>query len=184
MDDLITLVFWGVLILVGILSGRKKKRAEAARRQKPQVRVQRPPRLEAPRTARRPTPPRVQAERVPAPRAPARPPTSEPTRRKDLAEELMQFLQGQIAPEPERPAPPQPVAAPESFPEARSLEAAEPARAKSHELFHEKYMDEAPVLAGPKSKTYRRARLELNKKSLKHAFIMKEVLGPPKGLEP
>lgn len=75
--------------------------------------------------------------------------------------------------------------------EAKSLETLEPAGGKSHERFHELYMREAkmaksqrPEASEPYEDVERRmARLELSRRKLQQAFIMKEILGPPKGME-
>jgi hypothetical protein len=90
----------------------------------------------------------------------------------------MDLLQGRVA----EPAPaPAPLPEPE---EAVSLEALEPDRAEEHDRFHKEYVEPPPPVPGRRrAESYRRARLELSRKGLRQAFIMKEVLGPPKGLD-
>jgi hypothetical protein len=74
------------------------------------------------------------------------------------------------------------VAAPEPE-EAMSLEVTEPDAEQRHQEFHDLYVEQPPVERLSKPEVFRRAQLELSKASLRHAFVMKEVLGPPKGLE-
>jgi len=133
--------------------------------------------------------------------------------KRELAEELLTFLQSQATPEPE----PEPVAVvPEVDDEARSLETYEPAGEESHERFREKYVDVVPeespyeVDESPADRPYavtdtpverpylvedatsprpyavtetHKDKRRLTRSELRHAFVMKEVLGPPKALE-
>ena len=176
MDDLISLVFFGALILLSLLSGKKKKKRQQ-QQQRPRVTRPTPERIERERAGRVPQESQRPVRRSPA-QAKAAEPQAEP---KDLASELMKLLQGQMTPEPEpQRAPPEP----EPYDEAESLEELEISSTERHEEFHEKYFDE-PAIQPKKLRAaaYRRARIEFNNKSLRHAFVMKEVLGPPKGLE-
>jgi len=88
---------------------------------------------------------------------------------------------------PELVPPPEPVVV--EVPE--SLETLEPAGEESHRRFHDLYMDQpspGDLTEERDDRPYeepaaRRKRLELTRKKLQHAFIMKEIIGPPKGIE-
>jgi hypothetical protein len=67
--------------------------------------------------------------------------------------------------------------------EAVSLEVLQPDTAERHQRFHDLYVGQPLGEKPSEPKVFRRAQLELSKRSLKQAFVMKEVLGPPKGLE-
>lgn len=67
--------------------------------------------------------------------------------------------------------------------EAVSLETIEPDTEERHRKFHDLYVSESPGKKRTKAGVFRGAQLELSKRSLRHAFVMKEVLGPPKGLD-
>ena len=95
----------------------------------------------------------------------------------------MQLLQGRL---PEPKASERAIPSPEELPEpeeARSLETLEEAGTTSHKRFHDLYMEPAPIMEKPKRDRFTRARLELRGRSLREAFVLKEVLGPPKGME-
>ncbi len=95
----------------------------------------------------------------------------------------MQLLQGRLPePKPSERAVPPPPELPEPE-EARSLETLEEAGAATHKRFHELYMKPAPAVEVLKRDRFQKARLELRGKSLREAFVLKEVLGPPKGME-
>ncbi|UCG89149.1 MAG: hypothetical protein JSW71_11670, partial [Gemmatimonadota bacterium] len=57
--------------------------------------------------------------------------------------------------------------------------------------FHDLYVDEQPEPEPPEKphvrpyedRAERTERLQLTRKKLQHAFIMKEIIGPPKGIE-
>jgi hypothetical protein len=180
-DDLVQLLLFGAIILFGIFGSRKKKSQQMQKR-RPQPRPQRP-RVELPE--RRPVSPPATAR--------------SPQRRRGLAEELFEALRQQME-EPQRPEvveppppPPPPAPLPPPMEEAVSLEVLEPAGEASHRRFHDLYMDQQPA---PKrspdrhrderayeDRTARKKRMELTRNRLQHAFVMKEIIGPPKGLE-
>jgi hypothetical protein len=190
-EDLIQLLFFAALIMFALL-GRKKKKPPL--QQKP-----RPPRVQ-PR-------PRPQREVSDAARVEPQRASSEPAKQKSLAEELFKMLQGQVEgvePEPTPPAP-EPVVFAE---EAQSLETLEPAGTTSHQRFHDLYIEELPSEPEPQphvepyreelpseperqphvapyrdQAAARKEQFEFTRKKLQRAFILKEVLGPPKGLE-
>ncbi len=161
MEDLVQLVFFGLLILFGVLSSRKKKKKPPAARPKPRVQQPRPAR-----------PVRERANATAAsPGAQSR-------------SELMQLLQGRVAEPTPPPVRTPPAVQPEPDVEALSLEELEPDRAARHERFHELYVKPPqPTALTRRVASFHRARLELSRKGLRRAFIMKEVLGPPKGLD-
>jgi len=178
MDDLVNLIIIGLVALFALMSGKKRKKPPPAPPPRRPVRAARPTPQERPRpvsTAVR--------DRKPVAGVPDRAKTAEPARPRDLAEELLQFLQGRVPQtQPAAPAVTPPEALPEPD-EARSLERLEGADAETHKRFHELYMEPAPALDAPKSGRFTKARLELRGKSLREAFVLKEVLGPPKGME-
>ena len=176
MDELIQLLLFAAIILFALF-GRKKKPQQT---QKPR------PRPQAPR-------PRLRTD-VPARQAAAsEPAAARPARRRGLAEDLFEMLQQHMeapqpraAPQLEMAPPPEPVAV--EIPE--SLETLEPAGEESHRRFRERYVEptSGDVTRERKDKPYeepaeRRRRLELTRKKLQHAFVMKEIIGPPKGMQ-
>ena len=74
------------------------------------------------------------------------------------------------------------VAEPE-YEEAVSLETIEPDIEERHGEFHDRHVTQRLVDMPSKAQVFSRVQLELSKRGLRHAFVMKEVLGPPKGLE-
>jgi len=99
------------------------------------------------------------------------------------------MLQQQVEPVEREipPAPPEPAFI-EREPE--TLETLEPAGTTSHDRFHELYVEELPDESPPQphvepysDRAERKERLALTHKKLQNAFIMKEILGPPKGIE-
>ena len=169
MDDLFTLIVFALFVLFGLMSSAKKKRPPQAPRPKPPTSV--------------PTPaPTRPARDLPSRREPERVQVEKPGR--TLAEELLELLKQQAEPEtaaPPVPEPYRPVLLPDLDDEARPLESLEPLSAESHEEFHERYVAAAqpPEPAGEK----RRERRPLTQKELRRAFVMKEILGPPRGLQ-
>jgi hypothetical protein len=96
----------------------------------------------------------------------------------------MQLLQGRVAEPTPPPVRTPPALQPEPDVEALSLEELEPDRAARHEKFHELCVKPPqPTALTRRAVSFHRARLELSRKGLRRAFIMKEVLGPPKGLD-
>jgi hypothetical protein len=193
-EDLVQLLFFAALILFGLLgSARKKKKGQ-------QVQARRPPVRRPPVERRVPSGESGRAEASgPAP----------PPRKRSIAQELFDLLQERIEEPPAGPQAPrrarEPVVVEQ---EPQSLETLEPAGGKSHERFHELYVSEAETIKPYEQQTAkpykqetakpykheaakepdedaedRKARLELSRRKLQQAFIMKEVLGPPKGLD-
>jgi hypothetical protein len=185
-DDLGQLIFVVLFILFGLISSSKKKS-----RPKPRVR-EIPPSEDG-----RPLPTEVPgyADKMVRPK-------------RALAEELLAVLQGQPEPESELV-----VVLPEVDDEACSVETLEPAGAETHKRFRERYVDvvlkESPdaveETATPRPYAIKATRpylveeattpqpyavhstskrkKQLTRSELRHAFVMKEVLGPPKALE-
>ncbi len=181
MEDLIQLLFFAALIMFGLLARKKKKPPIV---QKPRPRQVQP----------RPRPERSVADAAPVAESRAE---SEPARQRGLAEELFKMLQQQVEPVEREmpPAPPEPAFF-EREPE--TLETLEPAGTTSHDRFHELYVEELPDESPPQphdesppqphvepysDRAERKERLALTHKKLQNAFIMKEILGPPKGIE-
>ncbi len=180
MDDLFTMVLFGVFILFGLLSAaRKKKRPPGPSPGRPRrPRTVAPPRPRVPRSPAGPVA-RTGAQRPrTAPPTLARPRPETPGR--GLAEELFDLLRGQVEQRVEdKPVivePPEPVA------EARSLETLEPEGRASHERFHDLYVDETPTPPPGRVEVRRRFRIGISHRRLRDAIVMNAVLGPPKGL--
>ncbi|MEJ2239988.1 MAG: hypothetical protein P8X82_16985 [Gemmatimonadales bacterium] len=184
MDDLFQLLFFAALILFGLLgSARKKKKGQ-------QVQPPRRPPVRRPPVERR-EPAREATRAQSSASAP-------PPRQRSIAQELFELLQERVDVEPPPPPVMEPVVAED---EAKSLETLEPAGGKSHERFHELYVSEeettkpyerktaTPYKQEKGSESYgehiddRKTKLELSRRKLQQAFIMKEILGPPKGME-
>jgi hypothetical protein len=183
-DELIQLLLFAAIILFGIF-GRKKKKPQQAQRPRPRPQQPRPrPRTEMP----------ARPSAISEAGAPGATATRTPAKPRGLAEELFHMLQQQME-APQRVEPPKPERVPLPEPvvveEAESLETLEPAGEASHRRFHDLYMDQPPsadLTQEPVDKPYeepaaRRKRLELTRQKLQHAFIMKEIIGPPKGME-
>ena len=173
MEDLIQLLFFAALIMFGLLARKKKKPPIV---QKPRPRQVQP----------RPSPERRVAEAAPVAESRAE---SEPARQGGLAEELFKMLQQQVEPVEREipPAPPEPAFIEREF---ETLETLEPAGTTSHDRFHELYVEELPDESPPQphvapysDRAERKERLALTRKKLQNAVIMKEILGPPKGIE-
>lgn len=183
MDDLVQLIFFGLLILFGLLSGRRKKKKT------PPVQTRARPRTPPPSTVR-PDRAAAAAPRAALPegaaagqRGSTSPVSAEPPPRpRDLAQELFDLLQGRGPVQTSEPRHAVAVTEPEPE-EAVSLEVLEPDTAARHREFHDRYVGQPPGEKPSEPKVFRRAQLELSRRSLKQAFVMKEVLGPPKGLE-
>jgi len=118
--------------------------------------------------------------------------TARPRQQRGIAQELLEVLPERVEIEPPAPPPPPPAMEPVVVEdEAQSLETLEPAGGKSHERFHERYMREEETAKRRKPETIepyeeleeREARMKLSRRGLQQAFIMKEILGPPKGME-
>ncbi len=194
MEDLFQILFFAALILFGLLGNARKKKKGRQVQQRPRVRQ--PP-------VERPEPPRGATRAQSSDTAP-------PARQRSIAQELFELLQERVEVEPAPPPPPAPapVTEPVIFEdEAQSLETLEPAGGKSHERFHDLYLAEkekiepyrlkVPERRGEETAMRRReetaipyedveqrkARLELSRHRLQQAFIMKEILSPPKGMQ-
>jgi hypothetical protein len=184
-DDLLQLLFFAALILFALVGSARKKR-------RPPVQGP-PPRVRRPQVETRESV--AGTSRVESAGAP-------PRRQRGIAQELLELLQERVEieqPTPPAPPPPPPPPPPRRPPrepvvfrdEAQSLETLEPAGGKSHERFHELYMHGEKMAKGRKPEAHepyedlehRMARLELSRHKLQQAFIMKEILSPPKGLE-
>ena len=168
MEDIVQLVIFLAVIFFGLMmgAGKKKKQQQQQRPQRPQ----------------RPAGPVSQG-------ATARAPEGKPTRQ-SFAQEIMDLLQAQL-PEPAVEEPDVPSALPERAPreaislevieeEARSLETLEAAGGRSHEVFHERYMDQPE--SKPKETRPSRFR-RINPRTAREAVIWRTIFSPPKGLE-
>jgi hypothetical protein len=168
-EELVQLIFFAAIILFSIVA-RKKKRPAAQKPARPRPRAQ----------IERDEPQPVQRQRAEAQSVLVKSKEERPEAKRGIAEELLEMLQQRIeVPEQQQtPTVPQPVeAAPES------LETLEPAGGESHERFHERYIDEPQVERPYQEHEERKQRLELSRKKLQEAFILKEIIGPPKGIE-
>ena len=176
--DLIILIFIVTSLLSSIAGGKKKQQAK----KRPQARS-RPPQESLP--DQRPEP-------VPTP--PAREPDGAGTM-EDILRQLGLDVgpQPQVEPQLEPAPPPAPIErellrdrVEREIPQAASLEdesidSVVERAGPEHEEFHERYVEafEQTRIANPRS----RARLLLNPRSLREAVILKEILGPPKGMQ-
>ncbi len=203
-EDLIRLLFFAVLMVFWILSGIKKKNAQ------PPKQTPRPEISEA--RQKHPKPLRESADRTrsmpefekPAARVSAEelePQTTAEKPQKGLAEELLAMLQAQAEPKPVQVEVIQPVEIEEVVEEIEPIEVVD---RESHDRFHALYVEEekpskpyaldaedgaeAYAIETEVRKPYQigeraRAKKKLSRSELRHAFIMREVLGPPKALE-
>ena len=174
MDELVQLIFFAAIILFAMLGRKRKKRPplQEPTQPRPTVRTER-----TMPTQSRFVPRRDEAE---AQSAPVKSAQQRPEKKRGIAEELLEMLQQRIE-VPEEPSPPPEPVAVESVPE--SLETLEPDGAERHERFHELYVDKQSGAQPYQEREARGQRLELSRKKLQQAFIMKEVIGPPKGIE-
>ncbi len=174
MDELVQLIFFAAIILFGVLARKRKKRPPLQKpiQPRPTVRTER-----TVPTQSRSVPRRDVAE---AQSALVRSAQQRPEKKRGIAEELLEMLQQRIE-VPEQPSPPPEPLTVESTPDP--LETLEPAGRASYERFHERYVDKESGDRPYQEREARGQRLELSRKKLHQAFIMKEVLGPPKGIE-
>lgn len=166
MEDFVQLIIFLAVIFFGLMMGAGKKK-----KQQQQQRPQRPP------------------ARPVSQRTSARAPEGKPTRQ-SFAQEMMELLQAQL-PEPPVEKPDLLSALPDRQPreavslevieeEAKSLETLEPAGGRSHEVFHERYMDQPD--SKPKETRPSRFR-RITPRTAREAVIWKTIFSPPKGLE-
>lgn len=177
MEDLVQLVIFAIILILGLLSGSRRKRQQGQRPQSRQP-VRRPSRQPA---VRRGLPERAEpsaqastaASRLPTPSPSARP-------RSKFEETLLDLLQQRI-PEPERPEPvlPQPALPEAPQEEAQSLEQLNISADERHARFHERYVE---ARAAPGEHTSIRRRLIAGPQSLRDGVIWQAILGKPKGL--
>jgi hypothetical protein len=209
LEDLAQLLI-ALAVLFGLFGGGRKQRPPE-RPQPPRRR--RPPearRPEAPRSsrleARHHAPPRVEQARRPLE---PRQPMAEGGSPDLLPEELYRILSGEADPgreesletegeslELERARPEFTARQPGedirsieqvTDAEAYSLETLQPAGGASHSAFHSKYIEPtqppSTSAAAATSSTRRGHRLTLDAGDLRRAFLWKEILGPPKGMQ-
>ena len=159
MEDIVQLVIFLAVIFFGLMMGAGKKK-----RQQQQRPAQRPP-----------------ARPVPE-RAAARAPEGKPARQR-FAQEIMDLLQAQLpepaVEEPER-QPREAVSLEVIEEEAQSLETLEPAGGRSHQVFHERYMEQPE--SKPKESRPSRFR-RITPRTAREAVIWRTIFSPPKGLE-
>lgn len=205
--DLILIIF----IVSGILStlgGKKKKKAQGKGR--PQARplprqAQFPQQRRAESAPEAGTTPSRAGMGAPEPRAPA-PPARESAAPATMEDILRQLgldlgpqpeveLEAAPEPEPEREPPPQVREVPARLPpdrvereipqvlslEDESIDAVADRAGPRHREFHEEFVKpfRKTIIHEPRS----RARIHLNPRSLREAVILKEILGPPKGMQ-
>jgi hypothetical protein len=170
MEDLISLLIFGAVILFSMLGSRKKR----AQGQRPPVRR---PAQAAARPSPRPVRERVQpATRPETPQSPDRQRTEPGGEPQELVEGLLDLLRGRIPIEV-----PTPKAEPEVEvdDEARSLET-EPDRAREHREFHDRYVEPSvPATVTPQP----RSRYRLTPKTAREAVVWTAIFTKPKGLE-
>ncbi len=164
MDDIVQLIIFLAIVFFSLMVGGSKKK-----RQQQQRRAQR---------SRHPAQSVGEGTGAQAPERMAE--------RKPFAQEILDLLQAQL-PEPpaEEHAPPErplreAVALDAFVREAKSLETLEAAGGKSHEVFHERYMD-GPVSESKKSRPSQFRRI--NPRTAREAVIWSTIFSPPKGLE-
>lgn len=168
MEDIVKLVIFLAVIFFGLMMGAGKKKKQQ-QQQRPQ----------------RPRPPAGPVRQD----ATAQVPEGKPTRQ-SFAQEMMELLQAQL-PEPPVEKPDLLSALPDRQPreavslevieeEAKSLETLEPAGGRSHEVFHERYMDQPD--SKPKETRPSRFR-RITPRTAREAVIWKTIFSPPKGLE-
>ncbi len=160
MGDFVELIIFLAILIIGLLSGSRKKTQS---QQKPRARPQRRPEPAAATQTARP---------VPQP-APAR-------GGKTLEESLLDLLQQRV-PEPVQPEPAFEPVVPEPT-EARSLEPLEVSTEQRHAEFHERYLPEGPAIVQGPRYTPIRQRLLGSPQSVRDGIILQTILGPPKGL--
>ena len=182
-DDLLQLVFAAVLILFGLLGGRKKKPTQQPPHRRPTQPV-------------RPAPPPTRTARA-APQMRSAPPRPAAPRQRDaLIEQLQRMLGGQVEAEPLEVDVPEAVSLEATDVEERrqrvegtsarwaaglergaeSLETLEEAGASSHARFHARLQATAP--APPVAA----AQIDPATARLRHVIIWSEILGPPVSL--
>lgn len=183
--DLLLLIFI-VAGLLSTLAGGKKKRKGV-----PQARS-RLPRQPSPRLPDGATGPREVPQSEPSLDPGARPVPTQPV--PTQMEEILRQLGLDVGREPEVEEP-EPAAEREAEPhsmplrdeprvvslEEEALNLPDDDREQLHSEFHEKYIRPLdPVDRGSRSS---RARIRLNPTTLREAIILREILGPPKGLQ-
>jgi len=173
-DELVQLIFFAAIILFGVLGRKKKKRPPIPKPAQPR------PAVKVEQTVPRQPPLSVRREAAEAQSALVRSAQETPTNPGGVAEELLKMLQQRLEIPEEPEPPPEPVKV-ESVPE--TLETLEPAGGKSHDRFHERYVDKESGDRPYQQREARAQRLVLSRKKLQQAFIMKEIIGPPKGIE-
>jgi hypothetical protein len=188
--DLIILLFIVTSILSSLVGGKKKQQAK----KRPQARPR-------PRPVQLPQQRRVESAPAGGASTPAPPPRE--TETAQTMEDILRQLGLDVGPEPEPEFEPEPEPVPEpvvrdetprlerdrvgrEIPQVRSLEdnTAEVVADRAgpvHRQFHEQYVKpfEQTRIEEPRS----RARIHLNPRSLREAVILKEILGPPKGMQ-
>ena len=175
MDDLIQLVFFLVLVLFGLLSGSRKKRV--------------PPRPGPARAreGREPAGPAGPVRRVERPAETSRVVARQAFEPEGVAPEarktdgLFELWESGILTEPALVETPTAEAI-EFGEEAYSLETIEPEVTEVPEEARERRPAAADAATPSEPSGGRKGRLDLTRETLQHAFVMKEILGPPKGL--
>jgi hypothetical protein len=182
MDDLGSIIFIILFILFGLLGSGRKKKKPPQPRPRPRIEREEPP---APvrRAPRQPT--RTASAGSSIGGSGAERGSAPPPRRKDLAEELLDFLQGKVP--VERPVD-ESVLEIESEPEfitlddeARASQVSD--RPRASELPSEPKVEVPHVPPGTAPRRGLRFERGFDRARLRRAFIMKEIIGPPKGLE-
>jgi hypothetical protein len=187
--DLLVFFFIVTGILSSILGKKKKKTLPQSGRRRPPTLPPRPPRPQGTGAARGGTPVRSRpGAGGPQPSLDANRPTPFPSQMEEILRQLGLDVARPAPPEPE-PVEPEPAlevdAVGRPMPRAVSLESGsleelEPDIERRHEEFHKEYI-----------RRFRRTRIThyasrahalLNPKSLRHAVLLHEIFGPPKGL--
>ncbi len=179
LGDLLLLIFIVAGLLSTLAGGKKKRKGVPQARPRPG-----PQRQPSPRRPGGTTGPREVPQSEPSLDPGARP---VPTQ----MEEILRQLGLDVGPEPEEPEPaverePEPASIPlRGEPRVVSLEEEalnlpDADREQLHSEFHEKYI--RPLESVARASRSSRARLRLNPTTLREAIILREILGPPKGL--
>ena len=181
--DLLLLIFIVAGLLSTLAGGKKKRKGVPQARTRP-----------GPRPQRQPSP-----RRPGGATSPREPPQSEPSLDPGVRpvptqmEEILQQLGLDVGREPEVEEPEPAVereAEPHSIPlrdeprvvslEEEALNLPDADREQRHSEFHRKYI--RPLESVGRGSRSSRARLRLNPTTLREAILLREILGPPKGL--
>ena len=175
MGDFVELIIFLAVVFFSLLAGgskKKKKRAGGtAAPAPPRQRPQQP----------RAQPVRSGTTRSPGPRVERRPEPPVAADRQSLAQQIFDMLSDQLPEvtevEPSQPEPSEAVSLERVDFEPQSLETLEPDRRRTHDEFHERYVDDSQ----PARVLRRKGRI--SPANAREAVIWKAIFSPPKGME-